>query len=352
MLSLPAKQKAGISCKHTMAENPSPEGLRRRLKQKDLVASLFVLFSEEYDARGSDSILDLEIPMSELRRQLRERVGIDYTSDAWISTQLHKYEEEIGVSLFRKEERGDGSLALGIARDMRTYFQKQHLYVTQKIRVANGVFDLIRNDREAGQSRRPLTILLGAGSTVSRVAELIAENACSLPWAWRVATHNLGVIQTLGRPGPLAERIELLVPEGRVDPVLNIILGRNRELYSGIEADWIVEGSSFLAKGELFVENSGETQVKREILGLDAGRKVLVLTGHETRLEAPRGMESHGRIEEYDFIVLPRSTRGGLVRSRFALAISELEELFEPWVLNWNYEIFKLRESSFKALGR
>jgi DeoR/GlpR family transcriptional regulator of sugar metabolism len=327
-----------------MSENITSEGQRRRLKQKDLVAALFVLFSEEYDSRGADSILDLEIPMSELRRQLRERVGIDYTSDAWISTQLHKYEEEIGVSLFRKVEREDGSLSLGIARDMRTYFQKQHLYVTQKIRVANGVFDLIRNDLESGPKRQALTILLGAGSTVSRIAELVAENARSLGWTWRVATHNLGVIQTLGKPGPFSDRVELFVPEGRVDPVLNIILGRNRELYSGLELDWVVEGASFLVDGELFVENEDETRVKREILALAAGKKILVLTGHETRLCAPPGMSSHGRIEDYDFIVLPRSTRAGLARSRFALAIRDLEALFEPWVLNWNYEIFKVRK--------
>ncbi len=318
---------------------------RHRLKQKDLVAALFVYFSEEYDRRGVDSILDIEIPLKEIRHHLLDRFGIDYTSDSWICVQLGKYEEESGAALFRKRETTDGFL-LGIAPDMRTYFQKQHLYVTQKIKVANGVLELLRND-PVGKAG-PISILLGAGSTVTRIAEAIAESLEAMPGPWRVATHNLGVIQTLGKAGPLSARVELSVPEGRVDPVTNLIIGKNEEFYGRIAFDWAVEGTSFLKDGALYVESADEVAVKSAIIHRCSGRKVLVLTGHEGIAAVPAGLSPFGRIEEYDYIVLPRASLEGAKASRFDLSFRPLRELFEPLVLNWNYEILRTRRAKGK----
>jgi DeoR/GlpR family transcriptional regulator of sugar metabolism len=316
----------------------SDTGQRRRLKRKDLVAAVFVLFSEEYDRRGADSILDIELPLKEVRRYLLARFGIDYTSDFWIWTQLGKYEEEANISLFRKREDPEG-LVLGIARDMSTYFQKEHLYVTQKIKVANGVLELMRNEPE-GRSG-PLSILLGAGSTVARIAEALVEGLESFPGPWRVATHNLGVIQTLGRAGPHSSRIELTVPEGRVDPVTNLILWRNEDFYAQLCLDWVIEGSSFLKDGELYVESAEETLIKSAILRRCPGRKVLVLTGHEAVASLPPGLSPFGRVEAYDYVVLPRFSRESSRPSRFDLAFAAVRERFEPFVLTWNYEILK-----------
>jgi DeoR/GlpR family transcriptional regulator of sugar metabolism len=313
---------------------------RHRLKQKDLVAAIFVFFSEEYDRRGVDSILELEIPLREIRSHLLSRFGIDYTSDAWICVQLGKYEEEMGASLFRRRETGEG-LLLGIALDMRTYFQKQHLYVTQKIKVANGVLDLVRNEPEGRKG--PVDILLGAGSTVTRIAEALGEGLATAPYPWRVATHNLAVIQTLGKAGPLSKRVELTVPEGRVDPVTNLILGKNEELYARLALDWAVEGTSFIKEGELFVESAEEARVKTAILRRCSGRKVLVLTGHEIVTELPPGLDPFGRIEEYDYVVLPRVSPASAVQSRFFQGFAGLRALFEPLVLTWNYEILRAK---------
>ncbi|MDP3177677.1 MAG: DeoR family transcriptional regulator [Spirochaetaceae bacterium] len=316
---------------------------RQRLKQKELVAALFVLFSEEYDRRGADTIFDIELPLCDVRSHLRAKVGVEYTSDAWIYTQIHKYEEEIGVALFRRAEIPGNGTSLGVARDIRAYAQKQHLYVTQKIKVANGILDLIHNERERDGGKGPISLLLGAGSTVTRLAEAIAERLSTLPYTWRIATHNLGVIQALGGSWPHHERVELFVPEGKVDPVTNIILGRNEELYGRMTFDWAVQGTSFLKEGALYVESEEETRVKAAIPRKATGRKVLVLTGHETAAAIPVATESFGRIGDYDFIVLPRAARERDVVSRFDLAIRELGDVIEPWVLNWNYEIFRSR---------
>lgn len=318
----------------------SDTGQRRRLKRKDLVAAVFVLFSEEYDRRGEDSILDMEMPLCEVRRYLLSRFGIDYTSDLWIWTQLGKYEEEAKIRLFRKREGPEG-LILGIARDMSTYFQKEHLYVTQKIKVANGVLELMRNEPEGRTG--PVSILLGAGSTVARIAEALVESLDDFPGPWRVATHNLGVIQTLGRAGSHSGRIELTVPEGRVDPVTNLILGKNEDFYSRLALDWVMEGTSFLKDGELYVESAEETLIKSAILRRCSGRKVLVLTGHEVVASLPPGLSPFGRIEAYDYVVLPRFSRESSRPSRFDLAFGAIRDRFEPLILTWNYEILKAR---------
>lgn len=353
---------------------------RQRLKQKDLVAALFVLFSEEYDTHGVDSILDLELPLSAVREHLRERFGIDYTSDAWIGTQLRKYEDEVGVPLFRRSEAADGSSLIGIAHDMRSYFQKRHLYVTQKIKVANGVLDLVTNERgfvatapsasgaKSGSAAGRVSMLLGAGSTVTRIAEALAEslrakkarNARSAEGhakggveadtSWLVATHNLGAILALGASGPapggVASGVELLVPEGRIDPATYAILGRNEELYSRLALDWSVEGTSFLCRGELFVESAEESAVKSAILHHCTGKKVLVLTGHEAIDAPPQGLRPFGRVDEFDFLVLPRVPAEGRSENRFDLAMGELKSMLDPWVLNWNYEVHRIRRSS------
>jgi len=346
----------------------------QRLKQKDLVAALFVLFSEEYDVRGVDSILDLELPLRTVRDYLRERFGIDYTSDAWIVTQLRKYEDEVGVALFRRGEARDGTALIGIARDMLSYFQKRHLYVTQKIKVANGVLDLVMNEgplaaEKASQGDRAaaggsVSILLGAGSTVTRIAEALSESlrmrrsrvarsgegrargGAGEP-RWRVATHNLGAILALGASGPapggVATGVELLVPEGRIDPETYAILGRNEELYGRLDLDWAVEGTSFLCRDGLYVESAEESAVKSAIVHRCSGKKVLVLTGHEAVDAPPEGLSPFGRVGEFDFLVLPRASREGRTQNRFDLAMGDLRSILDPWVLNWNYEVLRIR---------
>jgi hypothetical protein len=345
---------------------------RQRLKQKDLVAALFILFSEEYDKRGVDSILDLELPLSQVREYLRDRFGIDYTSDSWIGTQLRKYEDEVGVELFRRGEGAEGYPLVGIARDMRSYFQKRHLYVTQKIKVANGVLDLVANEAPragkpgspGGASASRISLLLGAGSTVTRIAEALAERIRArraegrsgeeAEASWTVATHNLGVVLALGAAGPSAGghaspgsgTVELYLPEGRVDPATYAVLGRNEELYGRMAFDWSVEGASFLCGGELFVESAQESRVKTAMLRCCSGRKILVLTGHEAVDSPPPGLESFGRVDEYDYVVLPRVTREGQALSRFDLAMRDLRSFLDPWVLNWNYEVLRTRRGS------
>jgi len=314
---------------------------RHRLKQKDLVALLFVLFSEEYDRTEVDSIIDIELPMNTVRDYLEKHVGIRYTSDTWIATQIHKYESEIGTKLFRKHDSDSGPM-LGLNRDIRTYSQKKHLYVTQKIRVANGVMDLIKNERTGTAQDKPISLLLGAGSTVTRVAEIIAESLPELPWKWHIATHNLGVLEALGKTSPGFERVEISIPEGRFDPATYLILGNNEILYKPMVFDWIIQGASFMSKGLLYVEREDETRIKSLMLRECTGGKILVLTGHETAARTPELSKPFGAITEYDFIILPALPPGSPTARRLAAEMEPYADRLPVWIRNWSYEIIRV----------
>ena len=315
-------------------------GQPQRLKQQDLVATLFVLFSEEYDRSEVDSIADIEFPMASIRDYLEKRVGIAYSSDAWITTQIHKYEEEIGTRLFRKTSSPLGPI-LGLCKDLHTYEQKRHLYVTQKIRTANGVFDLIRNSLEGSFSPRPVSLLLGAGSTVTRVAEIIAQNLLVLPLEWDICTHNLGVIECLGKTAPGFDKVSISVPEGRFDPPTNLILGENLALCSKKRFDWVVQGASYLSKGALYVERKDETDLKSGTLHRCSGKKILVLTGHEASARPPEGIAPFGTVRDYDYVIYPALSQDSAAAQRLSRELGLGDAPLPVMIRNWSYEILE-----------
>ncbi len=319
----------------------SVDSQRHRLKQRDLVALILVLFSEEYDRTGADSISDIEIPLTRIRAYLESKVGIRYSSDTWIGTQIHKYEDELGSRLFRRSEGAEGP-SLGLCKDLDTYAQKRHLYITQKIRAANGVFDLIRNARGELTQSDTVRILLEAGSTVTRVAEIIAESLQTLDWRWDVSTHNLGVIESLGKTSPGYERVMISVPEGRFDPATNLILGDSLELYARRSFDWIIQGTSFLSGGKLFVERPYEASVKSRILHDCVGAKVLVLTGHEVAGHPPAAAAAFGSIDDFDYIVHPALPETSTACRRLAGETWAGKSKPSIYIRNWSYEILKM----------
>jgi hypothetical protein len=324
-----------------MRQTSSP----KRLRQKELVAKLFIFFSEKYDSTEVNSITDIELPMSEVREYLRSRVGIEYSSDAWIATQIHKYEEELGTKLFRRGETGDGPI-LGLYRGIDTYEQKRHLYITQKIRSANGVYDLFQNYSDSYPSQKTMRVLLEAGSTVTRVAEIIAENIANSRWNWDISTHNLGVIESLGKTSPGYERITINVPEGHFDPSTYLILGEDLDFYSRKRFDWIIQGTSFLSGGKLRVERPDEAELKSYILHKAIGRKVLVLTGHEATEKPPENSGVFGSIDDFDFIVFPALSEDSPVSRRLNAELKTETAKTHLLIKNWSYEILRLKRSS------
>ena len=73
---------------------PTTEGRKpQRLKRKDLAMGILYKFSELYESSEAESINDITIPIDEVRIHLKERFGVDYTSNQWVFTQLKRYEE-------------------------------------------------------------------------------------------------------------------------------------------------------------------------------------------------------------------------------------------------------------------
>ena len=315
------------------------EDSNHRLKQKNLIAMLFVLFSEEYDRLQADSITDIALPMIFIRDYIRQKTGIGYSNDAWITTQIHKYEEELGTTLFSKTTSPSGP-ALGLCKDISTYEQKRHLYITQKIKTANGAFDLIRNSLGDPLTEQTIGILLEAGSTVTRVAEIIAQNLAVLPLTWNICTNNLGVIECLGKTAPAYRKVTISVPQGRFDPATNLILGEDLDQYGHKEFDWIIQGASFLSKGLLYVERTDEALLKSRTLHEYQGNKVLVLTGHEATAHSLPGIQPFGKISDYDYIIHPTLMQDSAASRRLEHELSgEGIPSLSVMIRNWSYEI-------------
>ncbi|MCF6334258.1 MAG: hypothetical protein L3J12_00770, partial [Spirochaetales bacterium] len=108
---------------------------KHRLRKKELISNIFSLFSERYDSINQKSIFDLIIPISDIQSYLEERHSIKYTSCTWIYTQIKRYEDILGVHLFKKikSEEDPESFDLTIYPGMTSYTQFQHLYLTHNL---------------------------------------------------------------------------------------------------------------------------------------------------------------------------------------------------------------------------
>ena len=322
-----------------MSDNLKREkALKRRLKKKDMIMLLLTLFSEQYDSAQVDSITDIMIPMETVKDYIRDKVGINYTSEPWIINQIRKYEEEIGTRLFRKIVTEQGS-TLGLCQDLSTYEQKRHLYVTQKIKTANGVFDLIFNMLEKSVSYKTIKILLDGGSTVTRVAEIIAKNPNQPAVNWEIYTHNLGVIECFGKTSTAYQGISIHVPQGIYDHVTNLILSDRLEFYLERKFDWIIQGTSFLSSGKLYVEKSEEARVKASILSDCIGKKVLVLTGHEATSNLSCFAEPFGVVSQYDYVVYPLLASGSTAAEKMGNELMQFAKIMPIMIQNWSYVI-------------
>jgi DeoR/GlpR family transcriptional regulator of sugar metabolism len=319
-------------------------GPKHRLKRNDLVMNVFFFFSEEQDHTAAESIWELEVPMERIRQYLMTKTGATYRSNQWIYTQLRRYEQEVGVQLFRKlPGTSRDEFTLAIHRPMRSFHQKRHLYVTQKIKVANGVYDKIRNEVARRQIRRPVRILLGAGSTVYHLASILAEKSWQDETEYSVYTHNVGSLQTLLNHNVNYNRISVTVLNGTIDPVTYTIIGSDLSQFTEQEFDFVVQGTSVIHDGKLYIESAEERIAKEVLVRKCHGTKILVATKHEFRGEPIQDVPPYGSISDYDFVVVPRSSSTGeRFEKEYDRIFDSYAHLFEPEIMNWNYTILRV----------
>jgi len=318
---------------------------KHRLKQKDLVMNIFGLFSDEYESRSSGSIWDITIPIDEVIRYLKEKYEVSYKSNLWVWVQLKRYEEEIGVVLFKKvkNSKKNDDFSIAISYPYINFFQKQHLYVNEKIKVANGVFDKIMNHAEKYADKTPIDIFLGAGTLCFHISSILAEKSINSKTKFLIHTNNLGALSQLMDPGINHENIEVTLPEGRVDPTTHTIIGENTEYYNSVKYDFIIQGTSCIFNGELYIESREERIRKETILHDTTGQKILVLTKHEFSDKPLEGTDPYGKLSDYDYIIVPVKNADSHIKNKYEKLFDEFKKEIEPEIKNWNYEIFKIQ---------
>ncbi len=317
---------------------------KHRLKQKDLVMNIFGLFSEEYEKSSTLSIWEIVLPIEKVINYLEKKCDVRYRSKAWVWIQLKRYEEELGVELFKKinSDKKSDNFSISINYSFINFFQKQHLYVNEKIKVANGVFDKIKDYKAKNNSKEPIKILLGAGTLCYHISTIFAERSFQNKTKYLIHTNNLGALSQLIDPGINHDNIVVTMPEGRVDAVTHTIIGENTEYYLTTNFDFIIQGTSCIYNGELFIESQQETIRKRAILKDTSGQKILVLTKHEFSDKPLKNSNAYGNLKDYDFIIVPKKNTNTKIKKNYEIIFEECKKILTPEIINWNYEIYKV----------
>ncbi len=323
---------------------------KHRLKRRELVRDIFFIFSEEYEKSDVDTIWDIKLPMSTLMAFLRDRYHANYTSSDWIKMQIKRYEREIGAKLFIFEKEGEKSEKgqdnesdlIAINREMNAFHQHNHLYVTYKIKLANGLYGIIQNFIAREKPSRPINLLLGSGTNPYFLANIIAEKSRTKKERYNIYTHNVMIIRKLCNSRVNHEKIKLFSPAGRVNPFKHTIMGEDNALYRSVEFDFIIQSTQFLYKGNLYVDTEEEAVRKHDILENCKGTKVLALVKDELIEEEKPEMAFYGPLSSYDLIVIPRTHSDK--RHRYDKLFDEYRDQLEAEIINWNYSIYRVKK--------
>ena len=320
---------------------------KHRLKRRELVRDIFFIFSEEYEKSDVDTIWDIKLPMSTLMTYLRERYNANYTSSNWIKMQIKRYEREIGGKLFNfiKEgmsEQTSDKDTIAINREMNAFHQHNHLYVTYKIKLANGLYGIIQNYISTNKPSRPINLLLGSGTNPYFLANIIAEKSRTRKEKYNIYTHNVMIIRKLCNSRVNHERIKFFSPAGRINPYKHTIMGPDNALYRSIDFDFIIQSTQFLYNGNLYVDTEEEAIRKHDILENCRGTKVLALVKDELIEKEKPGMAFYGPLTSYDYIVIPRTHSDK--KHRYDILFDSYKDQLDTEIINWNYIIYRIRK--------
>jgi DeoR/GlpR family transcriptional regulator of sugar metabolism len=187
-------------------------------------------------------------------------------------------------------------------------------------------------------------IYLGAGSTISHLANILAEQASQYPITFCIYTHNLGVLKRLLEPGVDFNNIDVFAAKGQIDPITYTILGQPEDIDTRIPFDYVIMGTSYVTDGSLYVESRKETAVKNAILHHMEGEKVLVLTKHEFTDQVIESLQTFGSIKDFDTVVVPVHLHTDDSKKEHDAIFEEYRNLFRPEIVHWNYMILKVRK--------
>ena len=315
---------------------------KQRLRKKDLVENIFLLFSKEFDLQDDeDDIRNIRIPVEMVSAFLKEHYNLQYSSNNYIYSQLRSFEEENNIRLFSKESDRSGKtdFYLTICSSINSFNQKKYLYTAPKIKIANGLYERI-NHYTTEKGKKKLNLLLGAGVVIQHLARLIAEKGGGSDIEYNLYTHSVGVIDLFIRPGMNFENFNIFTRSGKVDIDNFTINDSFCDYYSEVEFDFIFQGTSRIFNNNLYVSSFEESKIKKDILKNGKGEKILVLLKKEFTDSEPESMHSYGRLSDYNFIIVPEK---GNIR-----AVKKCDRLFDvyknnltPEIIHYNYSIYK-----------
>ena len=317
---------------------------KHRLKQKDLVFNVLRLFSLELDKKQVKSIWEISLSSSQIVEYLKERYSIDYKTDYWLWTQLKRYEEELGMPLFKKHKGTGPTFTISLASPYTHFHQKKHLYIAEKLKSANGVYDEIENWAQYNTKDAPIRILLGAGGLCDHIASIFVEHLDTLSYALEIYTHNVGIIEQFSSLMQKENSLGVFVPSGKLDPTTYALLGSQDAFYENTSFDFIVQGTSFLYNGDLYIESEKEFPRKASIAKKTKGTKILALSMHEVTDDGSlvEGLSSYASLFDYDQVVVPRSGSADTEDGQSNEILLRYKEYLHPLVLNWNYAIYQV----------
>jgi DeoR/GlpR family transcriptional regulator of sugar metabolism len=324
-----------------MHNTTSEHGRPQRLKRKDLAMGILYKFSEIYESSEAESITDISIPIDQARLHLKERFGVEYTSNQWIFTQLKRYEDEINSRLFEKTKvRGPNEFSLSLYPEMIEFTQKIHLHIPKKIVTANGIFEKIHLFAKGKQS---VSLCLGAGSTTYYLAQIFIDQMNELATKFQLYSHNAGILSLFYNHPINSNKIQIISAGGELDPITMTLVGNPKQMFPTQTFDFIVQGTSIIHDGNLYIESDKEREVKASLLHNHQGCKILVSTKHEFQDEPPKDIEPYGKITDYDYIVVPRKM-GSNYKKQYDLKWESYLEMLEPEIMNWNYSIYRIKK--------
>ena len=129
---------------------------------------------------------------------------------------------------------------------------------------------------------------------------------------------------------------------GTIDPVTYTIVGADPSELASTEFDFIIQGTSCVHEGRLYIESHAERDIKQAILHRCRGTKVLVLTKHEFLDQPIPHIEPYGCLEDYEYVVVPRSSSEGVRKKQYDIRFEGYAQLLIPEILNWNYSIYRV----------
>ncbi len=320
-----------------------------RLKQKDLVFNVLRLFSLALYENQVKSIWEVALSSSQIIEYLKERFSIDYKTDYWLWTQLKRYEEELGMPLFKKHKGTGPTFTISLAAPYTHFHQKKHLYIAEKLKSANAVYDEIENFAQKSKREAPVKVLLGAGGLCNHIASIFAEHLDTLSYPLDIYTHNLGIIEQFSSLLQREYHLGVFVPSGELDPTTYTLLEQQDTFYEDTQFDFIVQGTSFLYGGNLYIESVKELPRKASIAKRAKGTKILALSMHEFIDDASlvQGLTSYASLYDYDQMVVPRSGLADAQDEHSNQVFLRYADSLHPLVLNWNYAIYQIKKPVF-----